>query len=74
MGPADILLPFLVKNTMHGSPQVLGAILALGGVGALTAAIVVGQLGTPRRHITFMYVTWAVATFAVAGYGLAWPY
>jgi transmembrane secretion effector len=71
MGPADILLPFLVKNTMHGGPQVLGAVFALGGVGALTAAFVVGQLGTPRRNMTFIYVTWTLATFAVAGYGLA---
>src|SRR5262249_62415784 len=71
MGPAAILLPFLVKNPMHGSAQALGAVLAMGGVGALTAAVVVGQRGTPRRNMTFIYVTWTIATAAVAGYGLA---
>jgi MFS family permease len=71
IGPADVLLPFMVKNTMHGGPQVLGAVFALGGVGALTAATIVGQLGTPKRNMTFIYVTWTLATFAVAGYGLA---
>jgi len=70
-GPADVLLPFLVKDDLHGSPQMLGAILALGGVGAIAAAVFIGQIGTPRRHITFMYVAWTASTIAVAGYGLA---
>ena len=30
-----------------------------------------GQREQPRRHITFIYVTWTLATLAVAGYGLA---
>ena len=34
-------------------------------------AIVMGQRGQPRRDITFIYVTWTLATLAVAGYGLA---
>jgi DHA3 family tetracycline resistance protein-like MFS transporter len=29
-----------------------------------------GQLGLPRRSMTFMYAAWTVATVAVAGYGL----
>jgi DHA3 family tetracycline resistance protein-like MFS transporter len=34
-------------------------------------AVIIGQRGLPRRDITFMYVTWTLATLAVAGYGLA---
>src|SRR2546430_17439399 len=30
-----------------------------------------GSRGQPRRHISFMYGTWTLATLAVAGYGLA---
>ena len=30
-----------------------------------------GQRGHPRRDVTFMYVTWTLATLAIAGYGLA---
>jgi len=30
-----------------------------------------GKPGQPRRHISFMYGTWTLATLAVAGYGLA---
>jgi DHA3 family tetracycline resistance protein-like MFS transporter len=30
-----------------------------------------GQRGHPRRDMTVMYVTWTLATVAIAGYGLA---
>jgi MFS family permease len=70
-GPSEVLLPFIVKNHMHGSASDLGFILALGGVGAMFAAIVMGNREMPRRHITFMYGVWTVSTVAIAGYGLA---
>ena len=70
-GPSEVLLPFLVKNQLHGTARDLGFVLALGGVGAMAAAIVMGNRTTPRRHITFMYGVWTVSTLAVAGYGLA---
>jgi MFS family permease len=71
LGPAEVLLPYLVKNELEGSAGELGLVFAAGGVGAVGAAIVVGQRGLPRRDITFMYACWALATLAVAGYGLA---
>lgn len=71
IGPQEVLLPLLVKNRWGGSPLTLGFILAFGGVGAIGAALFMGQRGTPRRFITFMYVAWTLSTLAVAGYGLA---
>ncbi|MEN3279718.1 MAG: hypothetical protein V7607_858 [Solirubrobacteraceae bacterium] len=71
MGPAEVLLPYLVKNDLHGSAADLGIVFAAGGVGSVGCAIVLGQRGLPRRDITFMYLTWTLATFAIAGYGLA---
>ena len=71
MGPAEVLLPYLVKNEMRGSAGDLGLIFAAGGVGAIGAALIMGQRGHPRRDMTFMYATWTLATLAVAGYGLA---
>jgi len=71
MGPAEVLLPFVVKNGMGGDAVDLGLVFAAGGIGSVACAIVVGQRGLPRRDITFMYVAWTLATFAVAGYGLA---
>jgi hypothetical protein len=46
-------------------------VFAAGGIGSVGCAVVLGQRGLPRRDITFMYVAWTLATFAVAGYGLA---
>ena len=71
MGPAEVLLPYVVKNDLHASAGDLGLVFGAGGVGAVGAALFMGQRGHPRRDITFMYATWTLATLAVAGYGLA---
>jgi Transmembrane secretion effector len=71
IGPTEVLLPYLVKEVLHGTASDLGIILGAGGVGALAAALIVGRMGLPRRQLTFMYLCWSVATLAVAGYGLA---
>ena len=71
LGPAEVLLPFVVKNDLHGSAGTLGLVLAAGGVGAIGAAAFMARQGHPRRDITFMYATWTLATLAIAGYGLA---
>ncbi|HET9740747.1 MAG TPA: MFS transporter [Solirubrobacteraceae bacterium] len=71
MGPVEVLLPFLIKNDLHGSAADLGLVFAAGGIGSVLCAVVLGQRGLPRRDITFMYVTWTLATIAVAGYGVA---
>src|ERR671936_1073031 len=71
MGPAEVLLPYVVKNDLHASAGDLGLVFAAGGVGAVGAALFMGQRGHPRRDVTVMYATWTFATLAVAGYGLA---
>lgn len=71
LGPAEVLLPYVVKNDLHGSPGELGLVFAAGGLGAVGAAIGLAQSTEPRRNVTFMYMTWTLATLAVAGYGLA---
>jgi DHA3 family tetracycline resistance protein-like MFS transporter len=71
MGPAEVLLPFLVKNELHAGAGALGLVFAAGGIGAILSALVVGQRGLPRRDITWMYIAWTLATVAVAGYGIA---
>ncbi|MBC3839387.1 MFS transporter [Streptacidiphilus sp. 4-A2] len=71
LGPTEVLLPFVVKQLLHGSATELGLVLACGGVSAVLVSFAIGQLGLPRRFISFMYVTWSLATLAVAGYGIA---
>src|ERR1700748_1937926 len=71
MGPTEVLVPFIVKNRLADGAKQLGLIFAAGGLGSLACALAVGQLGLPRRSLTFMYAVWTLATLAVAGYGLA---
>jgi MFS family permease len=71
MGPTEVLLPFIVKHRFADGARDLGLIFAAGGLGSLICALTIGQLGLPRRSLTFMYAVWTVATLAVAGYGLS---
>jgi MFS family permease len=71
IGPTEVLLPYVVKHELAGSAGDLGLVLASGGLGAIVAALVVGQTGVPQRYMPFIYGMWTVATLAVVGYGLA---
>jgi DHA3 family tetracycline resistance protein-like MFS transporter len=69
-GPFEVLVPFVVKNRLHGSPTDLGIVFAVGGVGAVVTAYIWGEAGLPRRPMTVLYLSWAVAAFAIAGFGI----
>ena len=71
LGPSEVLLPFVVKNVLHGSAGDLGMVLAMGGAGAIGASLLVAERGLPRRQMTFMYAAWTLSTVMVVGYGLA---
>lgn len=71
LGPTQVLLPYLVKNSLHDGASTYGAVLAVGGVGALIGASLVGRRRDPASPMTFIYCCWTVATLAVAGYGIA---
>ena len=71
LGPIQILLPYLVKNELGGTAADLGVVLAAGGLGSVLAALMLGQHGLPRRHITFMYATWAVGVGTLVFYAAA---
>jgi MFS family permease len=69
-GPFQVLLPYLVRNELGGDAGDLGLVFASGGLGALLLSVAIGQVGLPRRHITFMYATWMVASLQIAAYAL----
>jgi transmembrane secretion effector len=70
-GPFEVLLPYLVRNELGGDAGDLGLVFAAGGLGALLLSLVIGQTGLPRRHITFMYAAWTVASLQIALYVVA---
>jgi DHA3 family tetracycline resistance protein-like MFS transporter len=69
--PWQVLVPYLVKNELHGSAGDLGLVFAAGGLGSVITAYLIGQRGLPRRHITAMYLTWAMGAFDLALYTVA---
>jgi hypothetical protein len=70
-GPVEVLVPFRIKNDLGGGADDFGLVLAAGGVGAILAAVVMSQRGLPRRHMTFMYVVWAIGCLGIAGLAFA---
>jgi hypothetical protein len=66
-----VLLPYRIKSELGMGAGTFGAVLAAGGLAQIGVALAVGQRGLPRRHVTFMYVTWASATAAIAFYAFA---
>ena len=70
MGPVEVLVPYVVKHDLGAAASDLGLIFGAGGLASILTAMALGQLGLPRRSMTFMYLAWTVATIAVAGYGL----
>ncbi len=68
LGPVFVLMPFVVRNHIHGGAGGLGLVLAAGGIGALISSISMAQRGLPRRPLFVVYVAWAIAAFCLVGY------
>ncbi len=70
-GPVQVLLPYLVKNELHGGGGMFGAIRAAGGQGSILAALAVAQSGLPRRCVTVMFTAWALQSLLLIGFAVA---
>ena len=70
LGPVYVLMPYVVKNSLHGGAEGLGLVFAAGGVGAVAAALFRGHLGLPRRPLTVVYLAWAGTAFSLVGYAV----
>jgi MFS family permease len=73
LGPIEVLLPFVLRNELGAGAGGFGAVLAATGIGAVAMSLLLSHTGVPRRYLTFMYVTWGVATlpFLVYAFGTA---
>jgi len=75
IGPFEVLVPFLVKNTYGGGAGALGLVLGAAGIGAIVSALFLGQRGLGQRHVLWMYLGWAFSVACLAAYplvGLPW--
>jgi hypothetical protein len=71
IGPTQVLLPYVIRNSLHRGAFTYGVVLAVGGVGAVVGAVLSGRGREPSRPMVWIYGWWTLATLAVAGYGLA---
>jgi DHA3 family tetracycline resistance protein-like MFS transporter len=70
-GPWETLVPFIVTNALDGSATDLGLVFGAGGLGAVLAALIIGQRGDlPRKPITVLYLSWAFGMLMTTGFGL----
>jgi hypothetical protein len=69
--PLAVLIPLLVDHSLHQGGLALGLVLACGGFGGLSASLVLGHLGSPRRRITFLWLGWGLTGLPLIGLGLA---
>src|SRR4029453_9759544 len=59
-GPFEVLLPYIIRNELGGDAATFGTVLAAGGAGSVFGAGVMGRVGLPRRHVTFMWGAWCI--------------
>jgi MFS family permease len=69
--PISVLVPLIVRDTLHQGAAAYGAVFAVAGAGGVLAAMAVGRFGSPRRRMTVTIAVWAVAAVCLLGIGLA---
>lgn len=65
-----VLLPYLVKNNLHGSALGLGLVASATAAGAIVSSLAYGQRGLPHRHVLAMYAGWTLFLCGIAAYGI----
>jgi DHA3 family tetracycline resistance protein-like MFS transporter len=71
VGPFEVVLPYLIRNDLHGDAGTYGAVLAVSGLGAVIAAAIVGQVGLGARPVTLMFAFWSASPLALCGFAAA---
>jgi hypothetical protein len=69
-GPYVVLLPFFVKNELGGDARDLGLVFSAGGASSVLVALLISQVGLPRRHIAFMFAAFGLGAVDLAIYAL----
>jgi hypothetical protein len=70
-GPFEVLLPYIIKNELGGGAGTFGTVLAAGGAGSFFGALLIGRIGLPKRHITFMWGAWCIGDLLYVGVAVA---
>ena len=60
MGPLEVLIPFLIKDTLGGGPSDHSYVLAAFGIGGALASLGMASVRMPRRYLTLMNLGWGL--------------
>jgi MFS family permease len=70
IGPIEVLLPFVVRDQLHGDSRMFGFLLAVMGLGSALASLITASFRLPRRYLTVMMVSWGAGTLPLAAVGM----
>ena len=62
--PLAVLLPYLLRHTLHDSKVIVGYTFAVMGLSGAIGALFASNMKLPRRRIRVMVAYWTVASFA----------
>ncbi len=71
MGPIEVLVPFALRERVHGGAGDHALVLAAFGAGAASASLVFASIPMPRRYLTVMFGIWGFSSLPLVLMGLA---
>lgn len=71
MGPIEVLVPFALRERVHGNAGDHSLVLASFGVGAAIGSLVFAAIPMPRRYLTIMFGIWGLCGVPMVAFGVA---
>lgn len=71
MGPIEVLLPFVARETFADGERMYGFLVAAFGLGGALGALVVSASRMPRRYLTVMMAGWGLGCLPLAVVGVS---
>ncbi|MEU2060965.1 MFS transporter [Streptomyces sp. NPDC013455] len=68
MGPWNVLVPFILHGAAADGAQTYGLVLAVGGVGQISGALLVGGRSLDRRTLLWLYLAWGGMAGGLVGF------
>ncbi|MDF3282939.1 MFS transporter [Gordonia sp. N1V] len=71
MGPIEVLIPFALRERVHGGAGDHSLVLAAFGAGAAISSLVFASIPMPRRYLTLMFGLWGWSSIPLVLMGVA---
>ncbi|MGV9826047.1 MFS transporter [Gordonia sp. NPDC003429] len=71
MGPLEVLVPFALRERVHGGAEDHALVLAAYGGGAAIGAAYFASIRMPRRYLSIMFVIWGLSSLSLVIMGVA---